>query len=102
MTVGNHLHSLPLIYRSYIPSPLFAILLTLVALTEIKNLQRQRNKLRNADKVQAADSLAVRINRLISRERSKALPKTNNSDTNRFWNLRQKQPEISVVKLIST
>ena len=39
----------------------------------IKMLLRKRNKLRRSDKVTAADHLAVRINRLISQERSRAL-----------------------------
>ena len=90
----HHLHSLPLLSRLYVPSPLFAILLTLVVLTEIKNVQRQRNKQRNSDNAQAAVHLAVRTNRLISRGRSKAVSKTNNSDANRLWKLQQKQPDI--------
>ena len=39
----------------------------------IKILLRKCNKLHRSDKVEAADHLAVRINRLISQERSRAL-----------------------------
>ena len=53
----------------------------------IKILLRKRNKLRRTDKVEAADHLAVQINRLISQERSRALSSASNRDTSQLWKL---------------
>ena len=56
----------------------------------IELLLRQRNKLRPAGKVEQADHLAVHINRLIARRRSKLLSEANNHDTKQLWELLKK------------
>ena len=56
----------------------------------IKLLLCQRNKLRRAGKLEQADHLAVRINRLIARRRSKLLAGASNHDTKQLWELLKK------------
>ena len=53
----------------------------------IKILLRKLNKLRRSDKVEAADHLAVRINRLISQQRCRVLSSVSNRDTSQLWKL---------------
>ena len=56
----------------------------------IKLLLWQRNKLRRAGKLEKADHLAVRINRLIARRRGKLLSVASNHDTKQLWELLKK------------
>ena len=53
----------------------------------IKILLRKRNKLRRAGKMEQADYIAVKANRLIAHNRSTALAGASNTDTKQLWGL---------------
>ena len=48
---------------------------------------RRRNKLRRAGKMEQADYIAVKVNRIIARSRSSALAGSSDTDTNRLCGL---------------
>ena len=64
----------------------------------LKLLLRKRNKLRRSDKNEQADCIAVKINRLIARNRSTALAGANNKDTKQLWTLLRKTGNWDVNK----
>ena len=53
-------------------------------------LLRRRNKLRRAGKAEQNDIIAVKINKLIARNRSSALAAASNKDTRQLWALLKK------------
>ena len=53
----------------------------------IKLLLRKRNRLRRADKIESADHIAIKINKLIARNRSVALTDAKDTDTKQLWAL---------------
>ena len=53
----------------------------------IKLLLRRRNKLWRAGKAEQADIIAVKLNKLIARNRSSALAAASNKDTRQLWAL---------------
>jgi len=54
---------------------------------QIKVLLRQRNKLRSRGKINKADAITIKINKLIERNRSKLLTNANTPDVKKMWSM---------------
>ena len=62
----------------------------------IKLLLRKRNRLRRAGKVEQADGIAVKINKIIQRSRSTTLSGAKDSDTRQLWALLRRATGVQI------